>query len=179
MKKIILLLLSTIVLAISACKKDPIIANEEELITTLVYTLTPSTGGTPVEFKFQDLDGEGGNSAVVTEGVLAANTIYSAKIQVLNESVTPTEDIAEEVDAEGEEHQFFFVTNGAFLNIDYVDNDASGNPLGLETTVTTLQAGIADLTISLKHEPKKPNDGTTADAGGETDIEVLFSVEIQ
>ena len=39
--------------------------------------------------------------------------------------------------------------------------------------------GSDTLTITLKHEPTKPNDGTLASAGGETDIEVSFPINVQ
>lgn len=178
MKKITLVLLASVFLTISSCKKDPKIGNDEELITTLIYTLTPTTG-TSVIFKFQDLDGEGGNSAIITEGILNTNTTYNADIQVLNESVSPSKNIGEEILEEAEDHQFFFKTNNSILSFSYTDTDSNGNPIGLKNTVNTSSEGTADLTISLKHQPKKPNDGTTADAGGETDIKVQFSVEVQ
>lgn len=54
-----LLGLLVIVLAFVACEKDrPVIPNENELITTLNYTLTPTNGGTAVVLTFKDLDGE-------------------------------------------------------------------------------------------------------------------------
>ena len=62
---------------LSSCDKDPEVPNEEELITTLIYTLTPHVGGAPVVFSFQDLDGDGGQAPVIIEGDLMANTIYN------------------------------------------------------------------------------------------------------
>lgn len=180
MKKITFALLLFVALSLSSCKKDPAIPNEEELITTLIYTLTPSTGGAPVVFKFEDLDGDGGAAPVISQGVLQANTTYNAAIQLLNETVTPSDNIGAEVLAEGTDHQFIYaIDNSALLNINATDADANGNPIGIETTVNTLAVGTAALTISLKHKPKKPNDNTTADAGGETDIEVQFDVDVQ
>lgn len=167
------------VLVFSSCKKDPIIPNEEELLTTLIYTLTPNSGGDAVVFKFQDIDGDGGANPILSEGILQANTVYSGVIQVLNEAVSPSEDITIEILAEAEGHQFFFETNNALLTITYEDEDANGNPIGLKTKLNTLAAGTEVLSISLKHNPKKPNNNTLADAGGETDIQVQFNVEIQ
>ena len=58
--------------------------------------------------------------------------------------------------------------------------DGDGNPLGLATSVVAGGAtGSGTLTVTLRHEPKKPNDGTLTDAGGETDIEVAFPITIQ
>ena len=53
-----------------------------------------------------------------------------------------------------------------------------GNPLGTEFSLDAGDASTGTLTFTLRHEPKKPNDGL-ADAGGETDISATFPVEIE
>ena len=181
LKPIALLFLA--VLGFSSCEKeDPIIPNEEELITTMTYTLTPVGGGDVVTFYFQDLDGDGGNDPIITNGVLKANSNYIGALQLLNETETPAGDISAEVEEEGESHQFFFIVDGNAISntkISYTDEDANGNPIGLETTFSTTNASIGTLSIVLKHLPLKPNDGSLADAGGETDIQITFDVVIQ
>lgn len=189
MKKTNLLALGMIfsLVFIASCKKDepadPVIPNEEEVITTLNYTLTPSGGGTPVVFSFKDLDGDGGNDPVLVEGSLSANTSYSGAIELLNELESPAEDITEEVKDEATDHQFFFQTDVNGLSIDYADNDANNHPIGVETKVSTQAAGTGTLTITLRHQPDKSATGVStgdiSNAGGETDIEVTFNVEIK
>jgi hypothetical protein len=57
----------------------------------------------------RDLDGDGPNVPVVTvSGDLLVNTTYAERL-VLNESVTPVDDITVEVKEEGAEHQLFFL----------------------------------------------------------------------
>jgi hypothetical protein len=170
-------------LALTSCDKDdPEVPNEEELITTLVYTLTPQGGGTALEFRFTDLDGDGGNAPTITSDTLAANTVYTAAITLSNESETPTEDITEEVEEEDEEHQLFFAVDGANVTVAYADTDGV-NPVGLATTITTAAASTGTLMITLRHEPDKDASGVSGGditlAGGETDIEVTFDVIIQ
>lgn len=171
-------------LFLSSCDDDPVIPNEEELITTLIWTLTPAGGGTALEFRFADEDGDGGEPAEISEDTLAANTTYNAAVRFLNESETPAEEITEEVEEEDNEHQVFVVT-GAGLNLTtaYADMDGDGNPLGLATTVTTGDASTGTVTVSLVHEPDKGGAGVSGgdptNAGGETDIEVEFDVVIQ
>jgi len=177
------LTLSVVTLFTWSCSDDdaPIPPNQEELITTLQLVLTPTTGS-PVTFTFQDLDGDGGNPPVITNGTLAANTNYSGAITVSDESQTPAEDITPEVSAEDEDHQFFFAVSSANLTVVYNDQDANGNPLGLDTTWDTGDASTGNLTITLRHEPNKSGAGVSAgditNAGGETDIEVNFDVTI-
>ncbi|MFT6203711.1 MAG: hypothetical protein ACI9V1_001237 [Spirosomataceae bacterium] len=167
---------------ISCEKDDPVIENEEELITTLTYKLTASDG-TIVEGKFQDLDGDGGNAPTVNSMVLKPNTTYSGSITLLNESVSPIENITTEVEEEGNEHQFFFETTQANMTVSYDDADVNNLPVGLETKVVTGAASSGKLSITLKHEPNKSAmgvaDGNIANAGGETDINVVFDVIIQ
>lgn len=177
------LLLPLLLLAVifSACEKeDPVIPNEEELITTLIYRLEPlSAGGDVVELKFQDLDGDGGDAPIITTSPLKANTTYQGSITLLNELDTPPDNITEEVEEEGLEHQIFYVIDELKLGVEYMDSDLDGNPVGLITSLTTSDATSASLKIILRHEPKKPNDGTPEDAGGETDIEVAFDITIE
>ncbi len=163
--------------------EDPEIPNEEEAITTLTYTLTPDDGGMPVVLSFVDLDGDGGNDPVVTGGTLDTNATYVGAIVLLNDLETPPENITEEVEEEDDEHQFFFTTTVNGLDIDYADTDGNGNPLGLATTITTKAAGSGTITVILRHEPDKAaagvSEGDIANAGGETDIEVTFDVDVQ
>ena len=183
----LILSLSILVLSMllfTGCKKDdPVIPNEEEVITTLNYTLTPSDGGTPVVFTFQDLDGDGGNPPIITGGTLAMNTTYIGFLELLNELETPPGNITEEVEEEADEHQFFFQTSLSGVNFSYDDMDANGNPIGLLTTVTTEGPGNGTITVILRHEPDKfalgVSNGDITNAGGETDIEVVFNVEVK
>jgi hypothetical protein len=176
-----LLILLFASLTIVSCKKDepetPEIPNEEELITTLSVTLTPDGGGDTVTLTFQDLDGDGGNDPDITVSPLAANTQYSATVELLNETENPAEDITEEVEGEAEEHQFFYMT------IEYADADGNGQPIGLATVISTGDAESGTFTITLRHEPDKDaagvEDGDISNAGGETDIEVTFDIEVE
>lgn len=181
MKKLSFLLFLAI-LAISACV-EPVDPEEGELITTVTYTLTPNGGGTPVVLSFQDLDGDGGDPATITGGTLVANETYSGRLALMNESESPAEDITAEIQEEDEDHQFFFESAVNGLMVAYADQDDDGNPIGLNTTLTTGAGGSGTLKITLRHKPEKTAsgvaDGDITNAGGESDIEVTFSVDVQ
>ncbi|MEZ7940242.1 MAG: hypothetical protein QMB87_02680, partial [Flavobacteriales bacterium] len=146
MKKINLLLALGVfsMLFITSCEKDepddPIIPNEQEVITTLNYTLTPESG-TPIILSFRDLDGDGGNEPIISDGTLASGMSYIGSMELLNELEDPAEDITLEVAEEELEHQFFyetsFPTELSDVNIAYNDLDEEGNPIGLSTVLTT------------------------------------------
>ncbi len=179
--------LGTLMLAgivFTACSEDndtPIAVNEEEVITTLNVTLSPVGGGTNITLQTQDLDGDGPNPPVVTvSGNLMAGAVYNGSLSVLNETVSPAENITEEVEEESNEHQFLYTIGGGLeVTTTYENFDANGNPLGTEFSLTAGAASSGTVTFTLRHEPKKPNDGTLADAGGETDITATFNIAVE
>ena len=170
--------------SLTSCEKDdPIVPNEEEVITTLTYTLTPTDGGDPIVFSFRDLDGDGGNSPMISNDTLSANSNYTGVLSLLNEQEDPATNITDEILAEDEDHQFFFQSSITGTTVTYTDEDGQGNPIGITTDLATTAVGSGTLTIILRHEPAKSasgvSDGLIANAGGETDIEVTFSVDVQ
>ncbi len=173
---------------IMSCKKDeisdPIIPNEQEIITTLTYSLTPMGGGNTIQLVFLDMDGDGPQDPVITvSDSLAANSEYVGELILLNETITPADTINSEILGEAEDHQFFFHTQSIDLNTSYTDADANGNPIGLSSLLTTGNASQGTLSIVLRHEPDKTASGVAqgdiGNAGGETDIEAVFDVTIQ
>lgn len=178
-KLIAILFISSI--SLSSCSDDHDEdghSHEEELITTVTYTLTSATDIVTLEFK--DLTGGSIDDATLTVSKpLTANTAYTGSIQLLNETESPADNITAEVQAEGTEHEFFYATSVSGLSITKSDTDANGNPIGIETMLTTGNAGSGTLTIILKHEPTKPNNGSSDAAGGSTDAEVTFNITVQ
>ena len=171
----------------SSCDKDPVIPNEEELITTFSYTLTPVSTGEKVTLTFKDIDGDGGNAPVITYiGELKTGTTYNGELILLNDAENPAENITEEIEEEDEDHQLFFAVSGGAdgkLLISYDDKDANNQPVGLKTKVTTTGSGTGKLKITLRHLPDKSASGVSSgditNAGGETDIEVNFDIVIK
>lgn len=176
------ILLFIIIIFGSSCNKKEdtvVIPNQNELITTLIYTLTSADSSEVKEFIFKDIDGDGGSEPVITVDTLDAHIAYTGRITLLNETETPAGDITMEVEDEGTQHQLFFIATGPDMEISYADTDENGNPLGLETLVLTDSISEGTLNIVLRHQPNKPNDGTLSDAGGSTDITVDFDVFIR
>lgn len=160
---------------------------EEELITTLAITLTPSSGGSPITVRFRDLDGEGGNAPVVDVLAVTAGTEYDGTVQVLNETESPPENITEEVEEEAEAHQFFFETLGGFSaatieyadkESDYVSNSGADHPVGLAFTLSVPDnAQDGQFRVILSHFDEAPKDGVNQ--SDETDIDVTFNVLVR
>jgi hypothetical protein len=179
---LILLILAVGMMAFSSCKKHSH-DDDEELITTLIYTLTSRTDGAIVEMRFKDPDGDGGIAPLITGGTLKANHAYSGILTLLNESVNPVEDITEAIQIEAANHQFFFSSTVPGISVVYDDSDKNNRPLGLKSVLTTSAAGTGSLKIVLRHNPNKNGSGVSsgniANAGGETDIEVNIPISVQ
>lgn len=158
-------------------------ANEEELITTVVTTLT--SGNQTITLTSKDLDGNGPNPPVVTaSGDLTVNTTYTGAIKFLNESVSPAIDITKEIKDEGEEHQLFFQAAPSIGTFTYTDTDAKGRPIGLAFTLRTAASPTTGtITVVLRHEPNKTAagvaQGAIANAGGATDASVTYTVVLK
>jgi len=187
---------------LAGCSKDdPQKEDTPELITKVTLTFTPVGGGSAVVVSATDPDGEGVQDIAVDGPVnLNQSTTYVLTIELINGLVAagqPGYDITEEVEEEGEEHQFFFAwTNNTFSdpagdgNIDNAADalnytgganakDAAGLNLGLTTTWTTTDV-IASGTfrVVLKHQPgtKTNLSGVTV---GETDLDITFTINVQ
>ncbi|MDE3740348.1 type 1 periplasmic binding fold superfamily protein [Maribacter polysaccharolyticus] len=179
-KLLSMLAFAGIVLASCSNDDDPEEVHEEETITTMTVTLTPDAGGTTITLKSYDSDGDGPNDPELTvSGNLTAGATYSGSVTFSNETEDPAEDITEEVEEENTDHQLFYSYTGAIIDVYNLDLDDDGNDLGLSFDLDTDAAGSATLTVSLVHEPTKPNDGTIADAGGSTDYTATFSVSVE
>jgi hypothetical protein len=179
MKKMSFFLVLFGLIIISSCKKDTIDPNEEELITTFKVEFTEKVTRAKQSFEFKDLDGEGGNApSKFDEIILAAGKTYECELYLLNESVMPVDNITLEIEAESDDHQFYFTPSVAGLLITELNKDTKGLPLGIESIWTTGSAATGTINISLKHKPgtKAANDPITK---GDTDISLDFKVKVQ
>lgn len=165
----------------SSCKKEKVIPNEEELITTVKLTFTEVGGaGTVTDFTFKDLDGEGGAAPSLFEEItLDASKTYTMAISLLNESVSPAVNITNEVSDEGDEHQFYFAPTGANVTISNLNNDINGLPLGLTSTWTTGAISTGIVKITLKHKPDGIKAAGDLVTKGDTDVELDWSIKVQ
>lgn len=173
------LLLATPLL-FTACNDDndnPEPEDDNELITTVEYTLTPVGGGTAVTATWKDIDGQGGNAPTISTLTLAPNKRYTGSIRFLDETKTPVENTTEEVREESYEHLIVYTPSPASLmTITRTDQDRNKLQVGLDTDVQTGAAASGTLKIQLRHQPGT-KDGT--EAPGSDDANVTFPVVLQ
>jgi len=152
-------------------------AHEEELITSVILSFVDTAGVQPaVEYAYRDIDGVGGNAPIQQDVLtLAANTYYTATVQLLNEAESPAEDITLEVLQEDDEHLFCYAPSNTNVTIDRTDSDGTYE-VGISTFWSTGAAASGNTTVTLKHQPGV-KDGTCTP--GDTDVEIIFVTEIQ
>lgn len=181
MKKTLFIILATTIIAfISGCKKvdEPEPQENPELITSVELQFTNAANSADVRtFAFRDPDGPGGNAPTQFDTILLDNNSnWDLVVTLLDESESPAENITTEVEAEGDEHQFFFtVSAGLNFIINYNDADVNGDPIGIVNIANTGNASMGNVTIILKHQPGTKDGNITT---GDTDVEVTFETEI-
>lgn len=182
MKKMNLHLAAALLVLVSivGCKKDPVDPNESELITTVKVVLTERVSGTQTIYQFKDLDGVGGAApSRFDEIVLEKGKVYGCNLQLLNESVTPADDITLEVFAEGNDHQIYLTPSNALAVVSNYSLDTKGLPLGITSTWTAAAAaGTGTMNVTLKHKPGVKAAGDPV-SKGETDISVDFKLSVK
>jgi len=175
-----LLALSTGLLLNTACNKDdddPAPNNERELITTVTLTFVDGNNISSV-FKWTDPDGTGGNDPSIQTVTLKPNTSYRLFVAFLDESNPgDIKDITAEIRKESNDHLICLSGTGFTALGENPDTDDNGDPLGLESSLNTSNAGNGSLRVVLKHEANK----SLVDPcnSGESDIDVNFPVTIQ
>jgi hypothetical protein len=196
-----LFLLSLTILILSGCDgDDPVREEIPEVITKATLTFTPALGtaNAPiVDVSATDEDRDGPQDMKVDGSInLRRNVTYTLSIALINELAQPNDqgyNVADEVEEEADEHQFFFswtgdifsspAGNGNISNragaLNYNDVDAKGNALGLSTTWTTTDAMNSNqqFRIILKHQPEIKSPTSTAN-DGETDLDITFAISV-
>jgi hypothetical protein len=140
---------------------------------------TDVVSGTKNSFEFKDLDGEGGLApSKFDDIILSQGKTYTCELYLLNESVTPIDDITLQVEKEGIDHQVYYTSTVSGLNISELDKDEKGLLLGLKSKWSVGSATTGNVNVTLKHKPgiKAANDPIIK---GDTDVSIDFKVKVQ
>ena len=208
--KLTSLLAPFIVLAMPACsdvEKDGTDGHDghhhhdHEVITTVVLTFTSQTDGSELAFSWSDA--ENSASPVVDDIILQDTDDYYLTVEFLNELESPAENLTPEVADEDDEHQIFFTGSAvegpatsdnanAIIEHAYADEDSDGLPIGLDNTISTLEAGSGKITVTMRHLPLEggnpvKTDGMAEDVAeggfgsiaGANDAQVTFKIDVE
>ncbi|WP_421870095.1 hypothetical protein [Marinoscillum sp.] len=194
MKKTLLSLLLLSGLILVSCDEDvPEAEDAPEMITKVELLFSPKSGGAPIVVTAVDNDGAGPNN-LEPSGQIELQGGESYDLFVSFENTINEEDITEEVKDESDEHQIFYgFTEGIFESptgagnlikddgqVNYLDEDANGLPLGLITSwVVGNSSGFGSFRLVLKHQPDGIKSTTSGASDGETDVDVSFVLSIQ
>jgi hypothetical protein len=150
-KNIVILVFISSIFAACSDSDDPVIINEEELITTVRATLIPEGGDTEVILESVDLDGDGPNDPVLTvSGAFNPNTTYAGTLKILNEAESPADSNGNPVGV-----QFNLLTGAAGTG-------------GFTVILRHEPEKSAD----------NVNTGDVTNAGGSTDVQVTFNITV-
>ena len=170
-----------------SCRKIPKTPlTEQELITTLQLNFIDTTfPNTSYKFSFTDLDGDGGIQPLLDTIQLPKGKTYFLNLLLLDERNYPADTINLEIEELDFEHQFFFQSIPLQLlqNIQYLDEDDNGMPVGLQSQLNTIDSiSTGFFRVTLRHLPDKfatnVAQGDITNANGETDIEIDFPIKL-
>lgn len=155
--------------------------HEQEVFTTMTITLVPSDGSSNIILQTEDLDLDGPNAPAITvSGKLKASNTYTGSIKWYNKTETPMEELTPEIVEEKDEHQIFYtIGSGLTMTVTDLSKDSKGNDFGHTFSIKSLSAGSGKFTVTLIHEPTKPNGGNLSTAGGATDIAATFDLVVE
>jgi hypothetical protein len=173
-------------LLFTSCKKDEEIepTDDNELITRVELKFTDVASKSTLTFTFQDKDGDPKTAPEKFDKIaLTKGATYTMAIGVYDDTKSPVKDITEEIMEESDVHLFVFKTTPAsLLTTTIQDKDKNGLPIGLDTKVlASSTASTGKFNVVLKHQPELNGVKvkTGQEAGGSTDIDLLFDVEIK
>lgn len=174
------------------CDDDaPEAEDSTEVITKVELLFNPESGGAPIVVQALDPDGVGPEDLVPSSTIdLVSGETY--ELFVSFENTINQEDITEEVEEEAVEHQLFFgFTDGVFSSpvssgnigssgqVNYVDEDDNGLPIGLRTKWIAGESGSSgSFRVLLKHQPDIKSE-SSGSSDGETDVDVTWQINIE
>jgi hypothetical protein len=171
------------VLVISGCSETsngPDNQVDHEIVTTVTFTLRPTTGGADtLVYVWEDIDGVGGNSPNRIDTMrLKSGVLYSCSVKLENRSVSPTIDITSEIEEQLDNHQFLYTMPAQLGTVTILDKDSRSLPVGLvfELQSTNEPAPVAGtFTMSLYHY-ERSTDKVAGVPGSETDVSIELPV---
>lgn len=163
----------------TGCKKpsDANDENEHEAINKLELTFRIA-GQPDLVYIAEDPDGDGGLPPTRIDTIrLQSNRSYAVTFRALNIVNGVVRDITPTIQTQGTSHELFYLAPAGLLQIQKIDKDSRGFPLGLSTTWNGVGTGAGSVLIKLMHKTgiKGPNDSPDL---GHSDLELPMRTEI-
>ncbi|WP_186756737.1 hypothetical protein [Echinicola salinicaeni] len=181
---------------VSCGKDDPVPELDQEVITdvTLTFTEVDESGnniGTSMDFLASAEGGLSLGGTIQIETITGLESGKSYRMEITAYNGIANEDITEEIEEEGEEHQFYFLGSAfvgasSFMEYSYDDTDMNGQPVGLTGIVNiddNSTSNSGEIRVVLRHDLDKSYEGADnphwedyVQAGGESDLDLTFNV---
>ena len=183
------------ILTFPSCSKEdpkkPIITNPQEVLTTILikgYNQNDSLNTNyQFNYKWEDLDGDGGNLPVIDTINLDSGIIYTCEIIILDKTKTPFDTVSNAIEEEKNAHQFFFTPSANLISkikaeiLDF-DTNIPSLPVGLSFNLNTKNNQsfttpiLGSLNMVLSHYDGVPK---TIEKSNESDIDINFPLKLK
>lgn len=143
-------------LVASSCKKEKAQEeqNDNELITTVELRITESGTNNSTIFKWEDIDGPGGEDPIIQPVNLLPNKLYNVQVAFIDASQNPPESITSEIVKENDVHRLYYEPDQSTgITVGSLDLDDNNLPLGLNCSWKTTGSGSGNMLITLRHYP--------------------------
>lgn len=155
---------------------------DHDVVTTVTFTLRPTTGGTDsLVYVWEDIDGVGGNGPNRIDTMkLKAGVLYSCSVKLENRSVSPTMDITSEIEEQLDNHQFIYTLPVQYGTVTILDKDSRNLPVGLNfdlQSTTDAELALSTFMMSLYHY-ENATDKVAGVPGSETDVSIEMPVRV-
>ena len=189
MKSIYFWLFSLVIILSIGCNKEeePTIRLEDEAITNLNLTFSPTDGSSVVVFSFEDLGDASGLPSTVSSNPLEMGKEYEIKADLVSRETSPIKILTGKIRDAGTDYQLFMsvTPDNVFQSLEYTDMDSNGKPIGINVRGTTSDRFTTGLMkVTLIRNPDKSiiyeiGEGVPSGIGGVVEIEATFDVIIQ
>jgi hypothetical protein len=183
------------ILVFSSCKKDdpknPVATNPQEVLTTVIINGYNQNDSTNLKYQFnykwEDLDGDGGNAPTIDTLVLDTGIAYRCQVLILDKTKTPFDTVSFEIEEKKNEHQFFYTPSAGLIGkfsteiLDFDDNNPQ-LPVGLSFNLSTKSNQsytlplLGTLNMVLSHYDGVPKSTLKSD---ESDIDINFPIRLK
>ncbi len=183
------------ILTISSCSKEdpkqPLPSNPQEVLTTILikgYNQNDSLNtNDQFNYKWEDLDGDGGNLPVIDTINLDSGIIYTCEIIILDKTKTPFDTVSNAIEEEKNAHQFFFTPSANLISkikaeiLDF-DTNIPSLPVGLSFNLNTKSNQsfttpiLGSLNMVLSHYDGVPK---TIEKSSESDFDISFPLKLK
>ncbi|MFZ4796612.1 MAG: hypothetical protein ACOYMA_03905 [Bacteroidia bacterium] len=179
----------------SSCSKDdpkqPLATNPQEVLTTILVQGFNQNDSLNINYQFaykwEDLDGDGGNLPKIDTINLDSGIVYKCKIIILDKTKTPFDTVSNAIEEEKNAHQFFFSPSANLtekINVEILDFDTNipSLPVGLSFLLNTknnqsfMLPIIGNLNVVLSHYDGVPK---TKEKSSESDIDISFPMKLK